>query len=144
MTAYSLAKSKVTLPTELAAPYDLLLLTFEPDQNAHLQIWIDMAQNLQHLNPNLRYYVLPVSNREIQLFRWWQNSSVRSAFSDPELWPWIVPLYVDRPRFEHDLNITDTHTVVALLTDRNGNVLWRVQGGNPTAARMQIERLLPH
>jgi hypothetical protein len=142
--AYTLAKTKVTLPEQLAAPYDLLLLSFDPDQVKQLEDWIGIAQSLENLHPVLRYYALPVSSRENLLFRWWQNSSDRSTFSDPEIWPWVVPLYVDRTKFEHDLQITDTHTVAILLTDKSGNVLWRYQGQNTAAARAQIERVISH
>ncbi|MGC2498622.1 MAG: hypothetical protein WA374_12830, partial [Acidobacteriaceae bacterium] len=48
--------------------------------------------------------------------------------SDPESWPWIVPLFVDRHTFQQDLAIPNEKQVVALLVNRQGQILWRASG----------------
>lgn len=128
LTAYSLDKQKITLPEGLQGQFDLLLISFEPEQQKEMDSWLPAAQAIQHSNFQFRYYQLPVSGRENFVFRWWQTSSLRSDDNDPVTWHWIVPLFIDRQKFLHDLQIPDQKHVVALLVDRQGQVLWRASG----------------
>ena len=128
VTGYNLAKNKVALPGGLAGKQNLLVLSFDVSQSPEVDRWLTEAQSLEHLHENLRYYVLPVSGRENDLYRWWENSSMRGNYSDPQEWPWIVPLYVNEKSFRDALQITDDHHLVILLTDQQGSVLWRTSG----------------
>jgi hypothetical protein len=126
--SYSLDKGKVTLPGGLAGQVNLLLISFEPEQQKQIETWMPLAQALQHTNFNFRWYRLPVSEHENWVFRWWENSSMRSEETDPETWPWIVPLYVNKVEFRKALQIPNEQNVVVLLVDRQGHVLWRSSG----------------
>jgi len=128
ISSYSLDKGKVTLPEGLAGQYNLLLISFEPEQQKQIETWMPLAQALQHTNFNFRWYRLPVSERENFIFRWWENSSMRSEETDPETWPWIVPLYVNKAEFRNALQIQNERNVVVMLVDKQGHVLWRASG----------------
>ncbi|MGB6133749.1 MAG: hypothetical protein WCC14_11125 [Acidobacteriaceae bacterium] len=128
VTAYSLAKQKVTFPGGMAGKTDLLLISFAPEQQKDLQSWLEAGQAIQHTNFQFHYYELPVEGRENFVFRWWESSSMRSDETDPESWPWIVPLFVERHTFTAALQIPNEKQVVALLVDRQGHILWRASG----------------
>jgi len=128
ISSYSLDKLKVNFPGGLAGQKNLLLISFEPEQQKQIDTWMPLAQALQHANFNFRWYRLPVSERENFIFRWWENSSMRSEETDPETWPWIVPLYVNKVEFRNALQIQNEHQIVVLLVDRQGHVLWRASG----------------
>lgn len=128
VTAYSLDKRKVTLPSGMEGQIDLVLISFETEQQKDIDSWLPAAQALQHSSFQFRYYQLPVSAKENVLFRWWESSSMRSSQTDPLTWHWIVPLFVDRKKFAEDLQIPNEKQVVALLLDRQGHVLWRASG----------------
>jgi hypothetical protein len=128
VTSYNLSRDRLNLPKDFAAPLDLLLISFQPEQLGQIQTWMPIAEGLQHTNFNFRWYRLPVSGRENFIFRWWDNASMRSDESDPETWPWIVPLYVDKEMFRHTLQIPSEKQVTALLVNRQGQVLWRAEG----------------
>jgi hypothetical protein len=128
VTGYSLNKDKVIFPSGMQGQTDLLLISFAPEQQNEIDSWLPAAQALQHANFQFRWYELPISNKENFVFRWWQTSSIRSDQSDPETWPWIVPLFVDRHSFRHDLAIPNEKQVVALLVNRQGQILWRASG----------------
>lgn len=128
LTAYSLNKQKVKLPDGMAGAIDLLLISFAPEQQKDVNSWLETAQALQHTNFQFRYYELPVEGRENFVFRWWDTSSLRSNQTDPQTWPWIVPLFVDRGNLTHKLDIPNTKQVVAMLVDRQGRILWRASG----------------
>ncbi|MGH9587967.1 MAG: hypothetical protein ACRD3F_13515 [Acidobacteriaceae bacterium] len=128
ITSYSLSKTKLNLPGDFAGKIDLLLISFQPEQLTQIRTWMTTAEGLQHTNFNFRWYQLPVSDPENFVFRWWNNSSMRSDDSDPETWPWIVPLYVDKNHFRHALQIRSERDVVVLLVNKQGNILWRAEG----------------
>jgi len=126
--SYALDKNKVTLPNDLVGQLNLLLISFQPEQQKQIDTWMPLAQALQHTNFNFRWYRLPVTEHENFVFRWWENSSMRSEETDPETWPWIVPLYTDKTQFRNTLQIPNEKNIVALLVDKQGRVLWRASG----------------
>ena len=128
IASYALDKNKINLPGDLAGQVNLLLISFQPEQQNQIDTWMPLAQALQHTNFNFRWYRVPVAEHENAIFRWWENSSMRSQETDPETWPWIVPLYVDKPQFRSSLQIPNERNVVALLVDKQGHVLWRASG----------------
>lgn len=136
--AYSLDKSRVILPNDLEGNLNLLLISFEPEQQKDIDTWFPAAQALQHTDFNFRWYRLPVSNRENFVFRWWENSSMRSDETDPETWHWIIPLYVNKDDFRRTLQIPNEHDVVTLLTDKQGRVLWRTSGPMTPQKRLSL------
>jgi hypothetical protein len=135
LTTYSLDKNKLNLPSDFAGQLDLLLISFQPEQQSQIATWMPLAQALQHTNFNLRWYRMPVSARENFVFRWWDNSSMRSDETDPETWPWIVPLYVDKNDFRRNLQIPGERQVSVLLVNKQGYVLWRTEGPLTPAKR---------
>lgn len=128
ITAYNLDKRRITLPDQMEGQTDLLLISFEPEQQKQIDTWMPVAQALQHTNFQFRYYQLPISGRENFVFRWWETSSMRSDETDPVSWHWIVPLFVDRQKFLNDLEIPNQKEIVTLLVDRQGHILWRASG----------------
>jgi hypothetical protein len=128
VSAYALNKARVDLPAGLAGQVNLLLLSFEREQDKDVNTWLPPAKDLQKTNPALQVYILPIFNRENLLYRWWENSSLRSGVSDPEWLQFTVPLYVDKPRFLRELKIPSDHAVVVLLIDKAGKLLWRSDG----------------
>ena len=138
LSAYNLAKAKLNLPSDFAGSLDLLLISFEPEQQSQIDSWMPVAQALQHTNFDFRWYRMPVSASENIVFRWWDNASMRSDETDPETYPWIVPLYVDVKSFRRSLRIPTTHTIAVLLVNKQGNVLWRAEGGMTPAARASL------
>ena len=138
VTADALDKQRVTLPKELAGEANLLLLSFSREQSTELETWTAPAQALQHTNVHFQAYRIPVSDRANALFRWWANASLKSEETDPELWHWEIPIYVDKTAFRAQLGIADEKSVVALLLDRSGRVLWRATGASTVESRAAL------
>jgi hypothetical protein len=128
ISAYSLDKAKVNLPADLEGKVNLLLISFEPEQAKDIETWMPLAQALQHMNFQFRYYKMPVTNPENFIYRWWDGSSLRSVETDPETWHWIIPLYVNKGNFRRSLNIPNEKEIVVALVDKTGQVLWRASG----------------
>ncbi|MGB0123822.1 MAG: hypothetical protein WA419_03300 [Silvibacterium sp.] len=128
LTSYNLDRAKLNLPADFAGQLDLLLISFQPEQQTQIDTWMTLAQALQHTNFNFQWYRMPVSSRENIVFRWWENSSMRSDESDPETWPWIMPLYVDKENFRRNLQIPNEHQIAIVLVNKQGKVLWQATG----------------
>jgi hypothetical protein len=128
ITSYNLAKAKVTLPAAFRASHNLLLISFDTGDTPELDRWVSAAQSFTSIQGGLGYYLLPVSEQKNPLYRWWDNSAMRSDFPNPQLWPRVVPLYINENRFREQLQIPRDSQVIVLLTDRGGNILWRASG----------------
>ncbi|HUY80785.1 MAG TPA: hypothetical protein VMU92_03605 [Acidobacteriaceae bacterium] len=138
LSTYNLAREKLNLPADFAAQFDLLLISFKPEQQTQIDTWMLAAQALQHTNFDLRWYRMPVSANENIVFRWWDNASMRSDETDPETYPWIVPLYVNVNSFRRALHIPTTRKIAVLLVNKQGRVLWRAEGPVTPEARSSL------
>jgi hypothetical protein len=126
VSSYALDRAKVTLPTDFASPFNLLILSFQRDQQPVVDGWVSLLT--PGAVPRVQVWLLPVSARENGLYRWWLNASLRSSLQAYEPRHYTVPLYVDKAKFLRSLQVNSEHEVVLLLTDKAGHVLWRTTG----------------
>jgi hypothetical protein len=126
VTAYALDRAKVTLPTDFTTPLNLLILSFQRDQQSVVDGWL--PQLTASVNPRVQTWLLPVSAPENGLYRWWLNASLRSSLPESQPRRYTVPLYVNKVQFLRSLQVNSEREVVLLLTDKTGRVLWRVTG----------------
>jgi hypothetical protein len=128
VTADALDKAKLSLPADFAKPLNLLVLSFARDQQDAVETWVQTAQQIGSAHPQVQLWVLPVSSREDNLFKWWLNSSMRGSLLNSESPHYTVPLYVNKPQFRKALAIPSEKQIVVLLTSKAGLVLWRSEG----------------
>ena len=140
---YNLAKARVTLPADLHAENNLLLLYFRLHQQPEVDAWQTAIDQWRNGNPHIGTYTCLVSPRVNIVSRWWQNASLRSALPDARRWSTMLPLYVDKESFEKALNIHSEQQVVLLVTDRQGHVLARADGPPTAQSRAAIANALP-
>jgi hypothetical protein len=126
VTAYALDRAKVTLPADFAAPLNLLILSFQRDQQSIVDGWLPVLT--PDAAPGVQTWLLPVSTPENILYRWWLNSSLRSSLPASQPRRYTVPLYVNKAQFLRSLQVSSEQEVILLLTDRAGRVLWREAG----------------
>ncbi len=138
VSAYNLDKVHVTLPADLDGERNLLLLSFASEQAPQVESWNAVAQALEHMQPHFRTYRLPVAETENALYRWWGNASLRGNETDPEMWRWTVPLYLDTAAFRAALGIPGSRNAVVLLVDKSGRVLWRAAGASTPELRSAL------
>jgi hypothetical protein len=143
IVSYDLDKNKITLPKGFAGQTNLVFISFEREQQKDVDTWVSLAQSLQHVNANFRYYFIPTFPPENPLFRWWINSSMRNDESDPETWRWTVPIYVNQAEFRNSLQIANQHRVVTMLVDQAGRVLWRGEGPLTPELKASLLAVLP-
>ncbi len=123
LAAEALDKTVVHLPDQFAGRENLLLLSWARDQGGQVESWTATAQALEHASFEFKVYRMPVSAAENALYRWWDNSSLRAAETDPEMLHWTVPLYTDKAALRHALGLeADEHQIAVVLVDRAGRV----------------------
>jgi hypothetical protein len=128
VTAYALDRVKVTLPAEFAAPLNLLILSFQRDQQSAVDGWVPVVAQINATNVRVQPWLLPVGPRENILYRWWLNASLRGSLAASQPRHYTVPLYVDKAGFLRSLQVPSEQQIVLLLTDKAGHVLWREAG----------------
>jgi hypothetical protein len=128
VTAYSLGKTRTTLPKDFTAPLNVLILSFQRDQQAEVEGWLPSLKAMASAHPECQFWVLPVFPTENYLYRWWLNASLRNSAPDPGILGHTVPLYVNKPRFLRSLQIGSEKNIALLLTDRSGKVQWTTWG----------------
>jgi hypothetical protein len=135
VSAYALDRVKVTLPADFAAPFNLLILSFQRDQQSTVESWIPV------LGPagKTQTWVLPISGRESGLYRWWLNASLRGNLPPTLARHYWVPLYVNKTQFLQSLQVASEKDVVLLLTDKSGHVLWRTTGAATDGKKAALE-----
>ncbi len=124
VTAYALDRAKVTLPADFAAPLNILILSFQRDQQSAVDGWFGALGT----KPGVQTWLLPVSQRENMLYRWWLNASLRGSQPPSQPRKYTVPLYVNKTEFLRALQVSSEQDIVLLLTDKAGRVLWRTAG----------------
>jgi hypothetical protein len=124
VTAYALDRAKVTLPADFAAPLNLLILSFQRDQQSMVDDWVRV---LPQSGP-VQTWVLPISPRANGLYRWWLNASLRGSLPPSQPRRYTVPLYVNKTLFLRSLQVSSEQEIVLLLTDKAGHVVWRTAG----------------
>ncbi len=136
ITAEALDKTLLTVPAGLEGRQNLLLLSWARDQASQIDTWTAVAQALQHTDFHFRVYRMLISAPENALFRWWDNASLRAGETDPELLHWDVPLYTDEAALRRALGLgLHDRSVVAVLVDRSGKILWKALGPSTSASR---------
>ncbi len=139
IAAESLDKMPILLPSQLEGTQNLLLLSWARDQGPQLDTWTAVAQALQHTDAGFHMYKMLVSAPENALYRWWEIASLRADETDPELLHWSVPLYTDKAALRRSLGLgNNEHSVVALLVDKAGHVLWRAEGPSTAETRATL------
>lgn len=143
LTADAMDKSTIVVPTQLKGQVNLLLLSWARDQDGQLATWTAIGQALEHTHPNVRVYTILVSSRENPLFRWWDNASLRESQTDPELLPWTLALYTDEAALRRKLGVPNERSIVALLVDRSGKILWKAIGPSSASTRGGLLAAVP-
>jgi hypothetical protein len=142
IASYNLEKTKVTLPDDFQGQVNLLILTFESEQQKDADSWTPVVKNVEAGRPAVHHYLLPVYGKENFLYRWWINSSLRSTLPEDEQRQTTIPLYLNRLSFMKSLKIDTDKEITLLLVDKRGRVLWREMGEFSDQKRSSLEAAL--
>jgi hypothetical protein len=135
VTAYALDKNKITLPADFSAPLNLLILSFQRDQQPVVDGWVKVMPQAGAMQT----WILPIAPRANGLYRWWLNSSLRGSLSPSQPRRYTVPLYVNKTQFLGALQVHSEREIALLLTDKTGHVVWRAEGPVTDSKRAALD-----
>ncbi len=128
VTGKSLTKRIHHLPNDFVGALNLVLVAFYEHQQAMIDTWLPVAQQLAARHPRLAYYELPTLARYNPVVQWYINEGMRRGIPDESVRAATIVLYLDRRAFRHALGLPAEDTIYALLVDQAGHVLWRTEG----------------
>ena len=128
VTGSNLLRQKVTLPDDLQGDLNILLIAFHRWQQTWVDSWIPFARQIEQSFPGVMFYELPVIYKMNFFSQTFLNEGMRAGIPNPTTRQKTITLYIDKKAFRQALDIPDEDTIWVLVLDRQGNVLWRIDG----------------
>lgn len=138
VSGVSLERKKYDLPRGFAGGNNLVIITFQREQQKDADTWVDTARQFERTSPGFHYYELAALERRGLLSRWWWESFMRNGTSDEEIRSRTIVLYVNKKQFRQELNIPDEKQVYSALVSHDGAVLWHSTGPLDENKRMAL------
>lgn len=136
----NLLRKKITLPADLQGELNLLLIPFYQWQQAEVDTWLALAEQLASETPGLFYYELPTIQSRNVLSQVFINEGMRAGIPDPDTRGRTITLYIDKHSFRSALSMPDEEHIYVLLTSRKGDILWRSRGTLTTDRAASLTR----
>jgi hypothetical protein len=124
----NLLRQKVTLPKDLQGQINILFIAFQQWHQASVDSWVPLARRLEQTFPSVCYYELPVIYRMNFLSQTFLNEGMRAGIPNRTTREKTITLYLDKPAFRRALDIPNEDAIMILVSDRDGNILWRATG----------------
>jgi hypothetical protein len=121
---------------------NLVFIAFQKWQQATVNTWIPLAQQLERENPQLRYYELPAIRTLPSLSRTFINEGMRAGIPDSTARERTVTLYIDKVAFRQQLGISDEDDITVMLLTGEGEILWRTSGPLSDEKAEQLKQAL--
>ena len=125
----NLLRQKLVLPAVFSTEFSVLLVAFQQWQQARVDTWLPFLEQLESAQGNLRYYELPVIQKMNVIARTFVNESMRAAIPNQKARERTITVYLDKRDFRRSLAMASEDDIYILLLDRQGQVLWRAEGG---------------
>ncbi|MCP8305209.1 MAG: hypothetical protein H3Z50_07085 [archaeon] len=117
------------MPQDFGGMLNIVVIAFRREHQNLVDGWIPFIDDLVKENPNLAFYELPTLQRSYSIFRRWIDGGMRGGIRDEEARKRTITLYIDKKEFKKQLNITSENTIHILLINKDGQVVWRTEGG---------------
>ena len=124
----NLLREKLTLPQDFQGKLNLLFIPFEQWQQAEVDSWIDLANELEEQVSGLVYYELPTIQARNSFSKWFINEGMRAGIPNPKSRQRTITLYLDKAEFRASLDMTDEEHIYVLVVDRQGKEFFRTRG----------------
>jgi hypothetical protein len=130
------------LPADLEGELNLLFIPFQRWHQEWVDTWVPFARELQSEIQGLRYYELPTLPRMNPFYRMSLDLGMKMGIPDRAAREATITLYLDKQAYRQALQIPSEDTIVVLLIDRMGAILWRTEGPFNDAKAADLRALL--
>jgi hypothetical protein len=124
----NLSRQRMSFPTDFAGQLNLVFIAFQRWQQAQVDSWVPLAENLSQELDGFAYYEFPTIQPMNILSRTFINEGMRAGIRDRATRERTVTLYLNKDRFRGALDIPHEDEIWVMLFDRQGQVLWRARG----------------
>jgi len=117
-----------SLPEDFEGQFNLIFLAFSQAQQNEVDTWLPFAKTVEENLPSMYFYEIPTLTKANGLFRNIIEGGMRSGIKDPEARARTITLYLDRTDFLRNLGVSSTSSILTLLVEKEGDVLWMTEG----------------
>jgi hypothetical protein len=128
VTGDNLNGRRFEIPSQLDAPFNILMVAFYQRQQDDVNTWLDAARDIAAAHANVEYYELPTINAGWGLVRNWIDGGMRSGIPDIGARDRTITLYTDTGKFRELAGIDSPEHIWVGLVDRGGRVYWSARG----------------
>lgn len=118
----------VTTPGDFPGQATLVFVAFDRWQQAEVDAWRPVVEELRSAHPSLDFVELPVIRRGYVVTRRSIDNAMRGGIPEPYLRQRTWTLYTDRARFLEQLAIDSPEQIVTCLVDGEGRVRFQTFG----------------
>jgi hypothetical protein len=119
----------MTVPSDLQAEWNLLIVSFRDDLDPLADLWISLARRIAAgTDGRLAAYELPVVGRSPKMLRPIISDTLRARAEDADERARTVPIHEDRKSFRRMLGLRNDDDVNVYLVARDGRIRWRGRG----------------
>jgi uncharacterized surface protein with fasciclin (FAS1) repeats len=128
VTGESLEDTSFNLPGDFEAEVNLVLVAFKRHQQDDIDTWLHVAPALVEDFPQMNYYELPTLAKGWKIFRGMIDGGMKRGISDRSQRERTITLYISKSKFKKSLQIESEKSIYAFLINREGRVIWSVDG----------------
>lgn len=130
----NLARREFMLPRDFAGELNVVAVAFQAWQQAEVDTWLPLLDELEQRVPGLHYYELPVIRAMNPFNQWFIDEGMRRGIPHQATRERTITLYTDKQQFRAALGLPHEDHIYVLLVDRQGQVLWQTAGPYRPAA----------
>lgn len=127
-TGKNLNERSFALPQDFEADWNIVFMAYQRWQQEDVNTWLPMSDELEARFSNIRYYELPTINEMPEMARKFVDNGMRRGIPDPRVRARTITLYLDQAPFMKSLKIENMQSIDVFVSDRDGNVVWKVEG----------------
>jgi ATP10 protein len=133
---------KFNLPTDFEAKLNLVAIAFYQNHQELVNTWLPAVGRLTSKHSTLKFYELPTLSKENGLVRGFIDGGMRAGIPNKATREVTITLYLDRVAFLKAIGETSDRTIITLLVNQQGTILWRGRGAYTQAQEDSLEKVL--
>lgn len=142
VTGEALDGTEVTLPTDLADPFTLVLVAFQKEQQPAVDTWLPAMEAIEDAREDFALFELPTIREVNGIARFFIRRGMRGVIESERGRARTVILFLDKEPFKKALEITDETVIHTFLLDRTGTVRWQTTGTHSPEKEAGLKRVL--
>jgi hypothetical protein len=142
VTGQNLEFENFILPHNLEGELNLVIIPFRRWHQNLVDEWSFYLNTLEKKHSYFRYYEVPTLNRGFKFIRFMIDGGMRSGIPDKAVRQRTITIYTNKALFKKKLKIHSEDTIYLYLMDKNGKIIWHVEGNFDNNKLQSLEKLL--